>query len=465
MGKSTNYPLRKKSEKPTVSFGTDGIRGPVETVLTPSLALELGVICGTVFNDDSPILIGMDSRTSGPMLSSALSAGLMATGKDIWELGLCPTPSIPSLIRELNLAGGLMISASHNPPMDNGIKIFGPNGVKLGLEDQKIIEEALNNQNKNFSRCHNQSHGKIFKRPDLLQNYCKQVLNSLEGKRLDGIRIVLDLCWGSATSCGLDLFKSLGADVTVINGEPNGNLINVNCGSTNLSQLREAVFQTEASMGFGFDGDADRMLAIDSKGRLIDGDHVLYLWGSELKQQSKLPGNKLVATVMSNLGFEQAWKAKGGILERTPVGDQHVYEAMVSNDTALGGEQSGHILCRDNGLSGDGLLAALNISTICTSKGLSLENWLNKSFTPFPQKLVNIHVPNKCMRTDWKSCQPLNEAVLNATEKMGEDGRVLIRASGTEPLLRVMVEASHQDDVESWTSQLAKLADQHLNAA
>ncbi|WP_320675248.1 phosphoglucosamine mutase [Prochlorococcus sp. MIT 1341] len=465
MDEADNYPLKPKQGKINISFGTDGIRGPIGTVLTPSLALELGFLTGEVLNGDAPILIGMDSRTSGPMLASALAAGIIASGKDVWEIGLCTTPAIPCLIKKFGLSGGLMISASHNPPGDNGIKIFGCDGNKLDYSSQKIIENGINTEYKNSSGSNYRKSGKTTKRPELVQSYCQTLLNLFEPYRLDGIRIVLDLCWGSATSCALELFQNLGADVTVINGEPNGELINVDCGSTNLAQLRAAVLKENAAMGFAFDGDADRMLALDERGRLIDGDHILYLWGSELKKQRKLPGNKLVATVMSNLAFEQAWKTNGGVLERTPVGDQHVHKAMIQNGAGLGGEQSGHILCTENGLSGDGLFSALKMATLSVKRGLSLADWRDESFKPFPQKLVNIHIQNSCVRKSWNNCEPLNEAISNAEEQMGADGRVLVRASGTEPLLRLMVEASNQDTVDSWTSELADLADQHLNAA
>ena len=216
-------------------------------------------------------------------------------------------------------------------------------------------------------------------------------------------------------------------------------------------------------MGFAFDGDADRMLALDGQGRVVDGDHVLYLWGSDLQDQQALPQQRLVATVMSNLGFERAWQQRGGVLERTPVGDQHVYAAMVESNAALGGEQSGHILSAAHGLCGDGVLTALQLATLCHGRGLSLGEWLDQSFQAFPQKLVNVRVPDLERRMGWQQCEPLQEAVLAAEAAMGDDGRVLVRASGTEPLLRVMIEAADSAAVEFWTAQLADLAEQHLN--
>jgi phosphoglucosamine mutase len=218
-------------------------------------------------------------------------------------------------------------------------------------------------------------------------------------------------------------------------------------------------------MGFAFDGDADRMLAVDGQGRIVDGDHVLFLWGSVLQQQQQLPDQRLVATVMSNLGFERAWQQRGGLLDRTPVGDQHVHAAMVASGAALGGEQSGHILAASHGLCGDGVLTALQLATLCHAQGISLNDWLDRSFQAFPQKLVNVCVPDRSRRKGWASCLPLSDALRSAEEAMGDEGRVLVRASGTEPVLRVMVEAADQRMVDSWTAQLAAVADRHLNAA
>ena len=218
-------------------------------------------------------------------------------------------------------------------------------------------------------------------------------------------------------------------------------------------------------MGFAFDGDADRMLAVDGQGRVVDGDHVLFLWGSALQEQGQLPDQRLVATVMSNLGFERAWQARGGVLERTPVGDQHVHAAMVTTGAALGGEQSGHILSSAHGLAGDGVLTALQIAALCHQRQLSLGQWRDQSFQSYPQKLVNVTVPDKARRTGWEACEPLVKAVATAEEAMAGRGRVLVRASGTEPLLRVMVEAADAADVDHWSQHLAALADQHLNAA
>jgi len=462
MASSAAHPLGSLPS-PQISFGTDGLRGRVGDAITPALALQVGFWCGRVLPADGPVLIGMDSRCSGSMVVAALTAGLTAAGRDVWTLGLCPTPAVPGLIRRFEAAGGLMVSASHNPPVDNGIKVFGADGSKLGADLQSQIESGLWGDVEAappLGGC-----GAAHHRSELLEHYRDSLLSSVQHQTLAGVPIVLDLCWGSATACGAEVFRALGADLTVLHGDADGERINVGCGSTHLEPLRRAVVERGASMGFAFDGDADRMLAVDGRGRIVDGDHVLYLWGSALQERHALPDHRLVATVMSNLGFERAWQARGGQLERTPVGDQHVHAAMVSSGAALGGEQSGHILSSAHGLAGDGVLTALQLATLCHAQQITLADWLDRSFQAYPQKLVNVRVPDLARRKGWAECEPLRELVEEAEQAMADEGRVLVRASGTEPLLRVMVEAADATTVERWTSRLAEAADQHLNAA
>ncbi len=462
----TNFPKIKPIRKATIRFGTDGIRGNAHNELTASVSMQAGFLFGTLLDKSRPVIIGRDSRESGTMLSDALASGINSAGLEVWDLGLCPTPAIPFLIRMLNASGGVMVSASHNPPEDNGIKFFNESGGKLEKKDQLIIEAGLNSQPLKPPPTSSSPYcSKSYSRNDLLSHYQEGLLESVKAKTLDGIPIVLDLCWGSATACSLNVFQKLGADLTILHGKPNGKRINVNCGSTNLGLLKATVQEKGAMMGFAFDGDADRVLAVDGKGRVLDGDHLLYLWGSDLLIENALPDKKLVATVMSNLGFEKAWLEKGGLFVRTPVGDTHVHNEMIKSNAALGGEQSGHILSATNGLIGDGLLTALQIATRCNASQRTMSDWRNQSFKPFPQKLVNVKVNDKELRNSWAECQPLQEALFDAKESMGQEGRVLLRASGTEPLLRVMVESADPDAVESWTSQIAELAYRHLNAA
>ena len=463
MAEAAIHPLGHLPKPSQISFGTDGLRGRVDTMLTPALALQVGYWCGRVLQAEGPVLIGMDSRSSGSMLVAALTAGLTASGREVWTLGLCPTPAVPGLIRRYSAAGGLMVSASHNPPEDNGIKVFGATGSKVSPDRQQAIEAGLcSGDGAGIALA---ASGVARYRPELLDDYRASLLSSVGQHRLDGVPIVLDLCWGSATACGAEVSAALGAERTVLHGDPDGTRINVNCGSTHLEALRRAVIEKGAAMGFGFDGDADRMLAIDGRGRVVDGDHVLFLWGSVLQEQRQLPDQRLVATVMSNLGFERAWQARGGRLDRTAVGDQHVHAEMVRTGAALGGEQSGHILSSAHGLSGDGVLTALQLASLCHAQQLSLAEWVDQSFQAYPQKLVNVRVENRERRKGWEDCAPLYSLVQEAEASMAEDGRVLVRASGTEPLLRVMVEAADQAVVDHWTSRLAAAADQHLNAS
>ncbi|MFN9645418.1 MAG: phosphoglucosamine mutase [Cyanobacteriota bacterium] len=446
-----------------VAFGTDGIRGRVGSTITPALALQVGYWAGLVLPAVGPVVIGTDSRSSGPMLVAALSAGLAAAGREVWQLGLCPTPAVPGTIRRLDAAGGLMVSASHNPPHDNGIKIFGPSGAKLDRERQQAIEQGLRGEAPDLADGLVGT-GTVAARGDLMADYRQALLESVKGQRLEGCKVVLDLCWGSATACGEEVFRELGAELVVLHGRPDGSRINQGCGSTHLEPLRQAVLDTGAEMGFAFDGDADRMLAVDGLGRVVDGDQILYLWGSALREAGQLPAQRIVATVMSNLGFERAWREEGGVLERTPVGDQHVHAAMEEFGAGLGGEQSGHILSAHHGMSGDGLLTALQVATLVHGRGQSLAEWMEQSFRPYPQKLVNVTVLDRQRRTSWQECGPMREAVERAEAAMAGRGRVLVRASGTEPLLRVMVEAAEREQVDHWTSLLAAEAERLLNA-
>ncbi|MEO1002234.1 MAG: phosphoglucosamine mutase [Cyanobacteria bacterium J06638_7] len=461
MSQLSVHPLGQSLGEGIAAFGTDGIRGHVGSQVTPALALQVGFWCGQVLPADAPVLIGRDSRSSGPMISAALTAGLTAAGREVWHLGICPTPAVPGAIRSCAAAGGLMVSASHNPPGDNGIKVFGPSGAKLGADLQQAIEAGLAGQRPLPTL---NGTGRSLERGDLMADYRQALVASADG-RLEGCRIVLDLCHGSATACAEAVFSALGAEVTVLHGEADGERINVNCGSTHLDPLRQAVLAGAADMGFAFDGDADRMLAVDSRGRVVDGDQILFLWGSALQDCGSLPDRRLVATVMSNLGFERAWQERGGLLERTAVGDQHVHRAMEELGAGLGGEQSGHILSARHGMSGDGVLTALQVATLLHGRDLSLADWLDASFRPYPQRLVNVRVPDRQRRQHWQHCAPLCRELQRAEAEMQGQGRVLVRASGTEPLLRVMVEAAEPRLVSHWAEQLAATAEQHLNVA
>ncbi len=449
-----------------IRFGTDGIRGRAGDLLTPNLAMQLGYWAGRELANaqsaDKPFILGQDSRTSSDMLAMGLAAGLTAAGIEVWQVGLCPTPCVAYLAHHLQAVGGAMISASHNPPEDNGIKIFDGQGHKLAPEIQKAIETHLN-QGGAWEITNHWGHN--INRPELLQTYGQALENSLAADRpLAGMKVVLDLAYGAAVALAPDVFRHLGAEVISLHNQANGEKINVNCGSTHLEPLCQAVQDYQADLGFAFDGDADRVLAVDGLGRTIDGDHILYFWGQTLQQAQQLPGDLIVATVMSNLGFERAWQHRGGTLVRAAVGDQYVHAEMLRHGAMLGGEQSGHILCRHYGIGGDGLLTAIHLAALVKRAGCSLHHLKDASFESYPQILRNVKVTNRERRLAWQDCQPLQTMIQKATSDMGDQGRILVRASGTEPVIRVMVEAVSADLAEHWTSQLVNTVATYLAA-
>ncbi|NJK42013.1 MAG: phosphoglucosamine mutase [Acaryochloridaceae cyanobacterium SU_2_1] len=429
-----------------VRFGTDGIRGKVGDQLTPDLALRVGYCAGqelrSLANQQGPFILGQDSRNSSDMLAMALSAGLTAAGVDVWNLGLCPTPAVAYLAHHTDALGGVMISASHNPPADNGIKFFNADGSKLQPPTQRRIEERLQGEHQETEA---PRWGHHYSRPELTQAYVEGLQAPLQAMDFRGLRVVLDLAWGAATQLAPAIFAKMGAEVICLHDQPDGDRINVNCGSTHLDSLKAAVQLHSADIGFGFDGDADRVLAVDSQGRTVDGDYILYLWGTTLATQQQLPNDLIVATVMSNLGFERAWQAQGGKLLRTNVGDQYVHAQMLQHGSMLGGEQSGHILCPHYGISGDGLLTALHVTAILRQSGRTLSALVDDSFQLYPQLLKNIRVEDPERRRQWQNCDPLQRVLDQATQELGDQGRILVRASGTEPLMRVMVEACQID--------------------
>lgn len=452
-------------------FGTDGIRGRVGELLTAPLALQVGFWAGKVLqsNDktDAPIVLGQDSRNSSDMLAMALSAGLNAAGLEVWNLGLCPTPAVAYLVRTSDAAGGVMISASHNPPEDNGIKFFGANGAKLSTQLQEQVEIALRTQGESLEGIEqwSGSSGQHHYRPELLETYVASLHQPLLPQvSLTGMRIVLDLAWGAATQLAPRVFQAMGAEVICLHDRPDGDRINVHCGSTHLSPLQAAIQEHQADLGFAFDGDADRVMAVDAQGRVVDGDYILYFWGQALRQVKQLPDNLIISTVMANLGFERAWEHQGGTLIRTAVGDQYVHAEMVQRGAMLGGEQSGHILCPHFSVSGDGMLTALHLAAIVQQAGVSLAELVDQSFQTYPQLLRNVRVDDRDRRLNWQNSEILQQAIAKAEAAMGNQGRILVRASGTEPVIRVMVEACSADLVSYWTDALTQSVQQYAAA-
>ncbi|TAE60312.1 MAG: phosphoglucosamine mutase [Nostocales cyanobacterium] len=449
----------------TALFGTDGIRGKVGELLTAPLALQVGFWAGIILRDHAltsgPVILGQDSRNSSDMLAMALSSGLTAAGIEVWYLGLCPTPCVAYLTSITDAIGGVMISASHNPPEDNGIKIFGADGTKLSKALQAKIESGLRGDIATVSSINNC--GKHYARTELIGDYGQALQQPLQPQvNLQGMKIVLDVAWGAAVGLAPTVFTQMGADVICLHNQADGDRINVNCGSTHLDILAAAVKEYKADMGFAFDGDADRVLAVDNTGRQVNGDYILYLWGSHLQAQEQLPDNLIISTVMANLGFEKAWEKRGGKLIRTAVGDQYVQAEMLKTGGMLGGEQSGHILCRHYGITGDGLLTALHIAAVVKAAGVSLGEMVDQSFQTYPQLLKNVRVEDREKRLGWENCEPVQKAIAQAETAMGDKGRILVRASGTEPVIRVMVEAADTELVNYWTKELIAQVQEHI---
>ena len=442
-------------------FGTDGIRGRFNEEITYSLAYKVGYALGSNLENNNPILIGRDTRISGDILFQAITTGINASGKKFINLGICPTPALPFLIKQGGFSSGIMISASHNPPEYNGIKIFDHNGQKITKNFENKIQKFIEELTQNISVPSKEISLKADK--ELMKIYIQSLIQTMDGENLRGMKIILDTCHGSATTCAKKIFQNLGAEVRVINNSNNGLKINMNCGSTNLEPLKKALTETPADMGFSFDGDADRVIGVDSTGNVLDGDHILFLWGRELMEQKILSNNLIVSTQMANLGFELAWNKIGGILYRTDVGDKFVHKAIKEKKAVLGGEQSGHILSKINIFSGDGILTALQISKYCKKKNITLNHWLKSSFAPFPQKLTNFNLDFNIKKINPKTKILINQTIENLQKIYSDNCRVYIRPSGTEPLMRVLVEAKNQNKVDSLSSEITNKLIEDIN--
>ncbi|MBO8231266.1 phosphoglucosamine mutase [Prochlorococcus marinus str. MU1402] len=442
-------------------FGTDGIRGRFNKEITYALAYKVGYALGANLENNNPILIGRDTRISGNFLLQAIANGINASGKKFVNIGICPTPAIPFLIKKEKMSSGIMISASHNPPEYNGIKIFDHNGQKITKNFENKIQKFVEEQSQNKSVHTKELSLKTNK--ELMGIYIKGLIQTMGGVNLSGIKIILDTCYGSATTCAKEIFQNLGADVRVINNTKNGSKINMKCGSTNLEPIKKALQENPADMGFSFDGDADRVIGLDSKGNVLDGDHILFLWGRELMEQKILTNNLLISTQMANLGFEKAWNKIGGFLYRTDVGDKYVHEAIKEKRAVLGGEQSGHILSKINNFSGDGILTAIQISKYCKKKNITLNDWLKTSFNPFPQKLTNIDLDFNINKINQKAKNLINQTIASYQANNSDNFRIYIRPSGTEPVMRVLIEAKNQTEVNSLSSEITKKLSLEIN--
>ena len=437
-------------------FGTDGVRGEANVTLLPEMAYRLGRAATLYFgreSDEQPlILIGRDTRISGEMFASALTAGICSAGGRAMLAGVIPTPAIAYLARRHKAKAGIVISASHNPFHDNGIKFFGGDGYKLpdAVEDElEAIVHQLE-QDDNLARPSGDKIGHIEYRTDLLNQYIEFVLSTCK-ERFDGMSVVLDCANGAAYEVMPRVLRELGAKVKVIHALPNGVNINDHCGSTHLESLQRAVLENHADFGIAHDGDADRCLCVDEKGQVIDGDHILVMCAQDMIKKGTLPYNTVVTTVMANIGFHKAIKAAGGRAEVTQVGDRYVLENMLKNGYKIGGEQSGHIIFTDFSTTGDGPITALQVLSSLKRSGRKASD-LTNLMTTYPQLLVNVKVATK---DGWEENEAIKAAIAAGEQEFGSDGRILVRPSGTEPLIRVMAEGPDQAQLDTICHRIA----------
>lgn len=441
-------------------FGTDGVRGVANSELTPELAFKIGRFGGYILTKDKEhpkVLIGRDTRISGHMLEGALVAGLLSTGAEVMRLGVITTPGVSYLTKVLGAQAGVMISASHNPVADNGIKFFGPDGFKLSDEQEAEIEALMELEEDNLPRPTGADLGQVNDYFEGGQKYL-QFLKQTVDEDFSGIHIALDCAHGATSSLANYVFADLDADLSTMGASPNGLNINDGVGSTHPEALAAFVKEKGADVGLAFDGDGDRLIAIDENGDIVDGDQILYICSKYLKEQGRLKHGTVVSTVMSNLGFYKALIAHGIASVQTAVGDRYVVEEMKKNGYNLGGEQSGHIIFLEYNTTGDGLLTGLQLVNIMnmTKKPLSeLANEMKK----YPQKLVNIRVTDKYHVEDNEK---VKEVIQQVEAEMNGNGRILVRPSGTEPLVRVMAEASSEELCHSYVDRIAAVVEQEM---
>lgn len=418
-------------------FGTDGARGRVNENLTLDMAIRIGQYLGWYYGKErhAKIIIGKDTRLSSDMFEMGLAAGATSTGATVYLLGVCPTPSVSYLIRKEHFDCGIMVSASHNPYHDNGIKLFNHEGCKMNPEVENAIEDYIDGKC-TVPLAKDDAIGSVIEWDEGLEIY-ESWLKEIVNIDLSGMKIAVDLANGSATATAVETLSSLGATVEAIHNSPNGININTNCGSTHPQELQEMMRDGNYDVGFAFDGDADRLIAVDEDGNLFNGDYTLYVCGRYMKKNNTLNKNTVVTTVMANLGLYHALRDNVIDYEQTAVGDKYVFECMQNNDYRIGGEQSGHIIFLEHAVTGDGLLTALKLLQIMVDEKKSLKE-LGKDLFIYPQLLVNVQVQDK--NKTMESAE-LKEQIDQVAAELGDEGRILVRPSGTEPLVRVMVEA------------------------
>jgi phosphoglucosamine mutase len=441
-------------------FGTDGVRGVANSELTPELAFKLGRFGGYVLtkeHDRPKVLIGRDTRISGHMLEGALVAGLLSIGAEVMRLGVISTPGVAYLTKALGAQAGVMISASHNPVADNGIKFFGPDGYKLSDDQENEIEQLMDMEADELPRPVGADLGQVNDYFEGGQKYLQYLKQSVD-EDFTGIHIALDCAHGATSSLATHLFADLDADTSTMGASPNGLNINDGVGSTHPEALAEFVKEKGADLGLAFDGDGDRLIAIDEKGNIVDGDQIMYICGKFMKERGQLKQGTVVSTVMSNLGFYKGLEENGVQSVQTAVGDRYVVEEMKKNGYNLGGEQSGHIIFLDYNTTGDGLLTGLQLANIMKATNKPLSE-LAGEMKKYPQVLVNIRVTDKHHVTDNEK---VKEVIEQVEAEMNGNGRILVRPSGTEPLVRVMAEAATAELCQEYVNRIAAVVEEEM---
>ena len=435
-------------------FGTDGFRGEANRKLTADHAYKIGRYLGWYYNQNHKgrIVIGKDTRRSSYMFEYALVAGITASGSDVYLLHVTTTPSVAYVVRTEHFDCGIMVSASHNPYYDNGIKVMDSNGHKISADVEAAMEKYIDGEMEELPFGTGEKIG-IARDYAIGRNRYVGYLISLATRSYDGVRVGLDCSNGSAFTIAKSVFDALGAKTYVVGNEPDGTNINMGCGSTHIDNLKALVKEKNLDVGFAFDGDADRCIAVDENGNEIHGDYVLYVCGKYMKECGKLHGNTVVATIMSNLGLFKALDVAGIEYCKTSVGDKYVNEAMVANGYTLGGEQSGHIIFSKHATTGDGILTAIKLMEVMLEKKQSLGT-LCKGMTMYPQLLKNVRVEDKAVIMENPKVQELGKKI---AEELGNDGRILLRESGTEPVIRVMVEAASDELCEKYVNKMVTM--------
>lgn len=459
---STDFNRRRSGLiKMSKYFGTDGVRGVANKELTPELAFKLGRFGGYALTKDAEkpkVIVGRDTRISGHLLEGSLVAGLLSIGVEVMRLGVISTPGVAYLTKALGAHASAMISASHNPVEDNGIKFFGPDGFKLSDEQEEEIEKLIEMEDDHLPRPIGKDIGLVSDYFEGSQKYIQYLKQTVDDEDFSGFHIAVDCANGATTSLATHLFADLEADVSTMGSSPNGININDGVGSTHPEALAAFVKEKEADVGLAFDGDGDRVIAVDENGEVIDGDQILYICAKHLQKEGRLNHSTVVSTVMSNLGFHKKLQELGINSVQTDVGDRYVVEEMKENGYNLGGEQSGHIVFLDYNTTGDGLLTGLQLINIMKQTKMPLSE-LAKEMKKFPQKLVNVKVKDKYLVKDNEKVKQIIEQIEG---EMGENGRILVRPSGTEPLVRVMVEATTPEDCEVYANRIAKVVKEEM---